>query len=130
MLFSGLVAYGSIDYILIEHIGISDKPIRSVLIAPRDSDIEGVVYRLEKKAYYSVNDVIFEFCEKNDTSSSMEFGSFNIMICKENYTFDYQINRKQSSYIFLQLINILEQLDENDDLLNQFLTIYSRVNPR
>jgi len=117
------------DYIEIEHTGISDKPIQTIIISKKsinqDNDINFIINNL------SYNDVIKNLNEnfKNiNTYNGSEYGSFRFSIFENgNKIFERNIDRLNSNKIIDKIIDITSLFESNYKLTCQLNTLKKRI---
>lgn len=116
------------EYISIEHVGISDKPIKTIIIS-RDkfvhSDTDNFIVKNED--YVILKGIIFSY-ERAEYKGS-EFGSFKIKLKngnkKDSY---YYLNRLKSLELFNKLIKVLkESKNTNKELLSRLEVTRKRL---
>ena len=109
------------NYILIQHIGISSKPILTVLISYENLVKESYkifYYQTNKKDYSSLENVVYTY--KTDSDINGEFGTFRVQIFVEKEKkIDATLNRNKSILLFDKLIKVLEKGKRNEDLLTR-----------
>lgn len=128
--FSCSIMKNTDEYILIEHIGISDKPISTLIISKTAIKLEGdaLNYILNEEAYNAFNDSITSFSKERDEEESKEYGSFKLTHYKEGKELlNCKISREDANLLFPQLINTINNLNENKDLVIEMQSIYKRI---
>lgn len=109
------------NYILIEHIGVSSKPILTVLISYENLVKESYkifCYQTNKKDYSKMENVMYTYKTENYTDG--EFGSFRIQLFAEKEKKIYTtLNRDKSILLFEKLIKVLEKGKRNEALLTR-----------
>ena len=115
------------EYVLIEHIGVSDKPIASIIICQGNKikSSEGDIFNVNEKTYVLLKTAFLSY--KKSSYNGVEFGSFKITISNINgMSLSYCLNRKQSNELFLKLIRILSENNPSKDLLLSRLIVQER----
>lgn len=118
------------EYILIEHIGISDKPIPTLIISKRVINLEGAIlnYLLKGEAYNIFNNSITSLCKRCDEKELKEFGSFKLTHYKEGKELlGCKISRENANLLFPQLISTINNAKGNKDLVIEMQSIYKRI---
>ena len=109
------------NYILIQHIGVSSKPILTVLISYENLVKESYkifCYQTNKKDYSRMENVMYTY--KTENYIDGEFGSFRIQLFVEKEKkIDATLNRNNSILLFDKLIKVLEKGKRNKDLLTR-----------
>ena len=118
------------DYLLIEHVGISDKPIPSIIISKKtiENPNDTRHYLVSKKDYDTVKDIILKFnkveheCEKN------EFGSFNLVVNERaSIKHNYLLGRKDAILLFIQITEALKKETKNEKLVSELEMLQKRI---
>lgn len=128
--FSYTMVKNTDEYILIEHIGISDKPIPTLILSKKDIKLEEneFNYLLNKEEYNAVSDTVALFCKEKVDEESIEYGSFKIIHHKERRELLIRkISREDANLLFPKLINTIKNSDGNKDLVNELQFIYKRI---
>jgi len=87
------------SYIRIDHIGISDKPIFSIIIGREKMSVKSdIIYIFEKKSFA----LILNWFLRNDTNifsqpSGSEFGTFKITVKSKLQTREYYLLRRDDA---------------------------------
>lgn len=120
------------EFILIEHIGISDKPIQSILISKHEikNDINDCIrYIVEDSVYDLIKNVVFEFRENKNENINYEFGSFIVKIHENNIADQiYYFERLNSIQLINQVLINLEKVKvDNKALIIEFEKLYRRI---
>jgi hypothetical protein len=109
------------NYILIQHIGVSSKPILTVLISDENLVEESYkifCYQTNKKDYSSLENVMYAYKTDNDIGG--EFGSFRIQIFVDREKkMEATLNRDKSILLFDKSIKVLKKGKRNEALLTR-----------
>jgi hypothetical protein len=117
------------DYISIEHIGLSDKPILTIIISKSIIEKENCMnYVVNDQVYKNIKNTV-ELYKENKQNKNQEYGSFKITIYERGTkSIYYYLDRKKSIVLFDQIINILSWKNKNSQkLLLEFLTVRKRI---
>ncbi len=129
------------EYILIEHIGWSDKPVFSILITNNKINMNNDTsfidfvesnmvhkYRIGKKHYNNVQEIIRENCVDTVVEKCQEYGTFKVSIYNQDKrSFKCFLIREDASELFSNLIKVVEGYKRNDDLVDEFETLLRRL---
>jgi hypothetical protein len=129
------------DYVLIEHVGWSDKPIFTVLISYdkhyfyddgsfddfiRDNSIFG--YEIRKKQYFALKDSVVELCGDTVVDRPYDYGTFRVSVYEnENKSFECIIIKEEALNIFPKLVKAIEGRKKNNDLVIELEKILRRL---
>ena len=115
------------EYISIEHIGISDKPIATIVISKEKIVSPGTDnFIVKSEDYVSLKSLILSN-EKADYKGN-EFGSFKITV-KSTTEKDlcHCLNRQKSIELLNKLIKTLEKENANNTLLARLEVVKKRI---
>src|ERR1035437_284893 len=103
------------DYITIEHIGISDKPILTLIISKNIIEKENCKnFVVSNKVYNDLKNII-KLYKANKQNISQEYGSFSLTITERGTkSLIYKIGRKKSIQLIDQIIEILNRKNEKE----------------
>ena len=117
------------DYITIEHIGISDKPILTLIISKNIIEKENCKnFVVSNKVYNDLKNII-KLYKANKQNISQEYDSFSLTITERGTkSLIYKIGRKKSIQLIDQIIEILNRKNIREySLLLEFETIKRRI---
>jgi hypothetical protein len=140
LLISLLILIGTLverkdEFISIEHIGIIDKPIPTIILSKGPIDkkftnkyIISKSFIIEDKSYRKLKNVV-EINKSNiKLENTVEYGSFNIAVhLGDSICLNYYLNRKESIQFFGQLMDTLMLDPNNEELLSELETIKNRI---
>lgn len=118
------------DYILIEHVGISDKPIPTIIISKEviEKPKDARNYLVSESDYNIVKDIVLRFNKDDRECEKNEFGSFKLVVNEgSSIKHDYLLGRKNAIQLFIQIIEILKKEDKNERLVSELETIQKRI---
>lgn len=117
------------DYISIEHVGVSDKPIQTIIISKEAIEKPNSVnYLVSNKVYNNVKNIIELNKANNDECDKNEYGSFNLCnFERDTINLNYNLGRKKSIQLFDQIIETLKREENNQKLISEFQTIKRRI---
>jgi hypothetical protein len=126
---------GEDEFILIEHVGISDKPIPSIFISQKPLDKKYLIHQyvvkqfiVEDSVYCGLKNITKLNKQDNIEEKALEFGTFEFSIHKGNKVcIDYSLNREKSVQLFNTMIKFLRNKNLNDKLLIEFETTKKRI---
>jgi hypothetical protein len=115
------------EYISIEHIGISDKPIATIIISKDkivNSDTEN--FTVTSEDYAALKGAILSNTKAD--YKGHEFGSFKIAIKNTTEKDLYHcLNRQKSIELLNKLIKTLEKKNTNNELLSRLEIVKKRI---
>jgi len=115
------------EYISIEHIGISDKPIGTIVIYKGGAsktlnydnyDVSDTLYQCLKKAILSYKGINYK---------GHDFGSFKIIITNNKGSASYYLDRGNSIKLFHELIEITKQTSLSSSLQSRLEVQAKRI---
>ena len=119
------------EFILIKHIGWSDKPIISIFISKNEveTDILSENFIVEESLYKSLSDSVSIFCKENSLKEDIyEFGTFELV--KLNRDANAEICRLdwKSTKILLEAFSrSIDSHKGNDELLKEIQKVQRRI---
>jgi hypothetical protein len=125
---------GKDEYVIIEHVGIHDRPITTLNICKKPCLKKFPIDNILHKTFYVENDVyriITKVVEINninaDISNSMDYGTFNITVHQGDSVFqEYELIRKKSNIFFDQMIDSIRFEPSTEDLVSELQKTYDR----
>ena len=115
------------EFILIEYVGESDKPIPSLLISKEVIiDQDKINFVVDDKTYKILKNTI-ETKTTFNRSNTFEFGNFDIKVCEKDTIHTYQFDRIKSLQLFDTIIKFLSKNHNYDELLFEIKTIRMRI---
>lgn len=117
------------EYITIEHTGVSDKPIFTIVIR-KDNSLKPLEdhdnYTVNDKTYASLKKIILSY--KDNAYNENDFGSFNITVNSTAGTaISRYLDRKNSIELFHKLIVTLKTSNINNDLVSRLEVQEKRI---
>ncbi|MCF8297416.1 MAG: hypothetical protein K9J13_07745 [Saprospiraceae bacterium] len=119
------------ELIRIEHSGICDKPIFTIIISTKATSVvhSEFNYVVKNESYSVVENTISDFYEKKCENEIYEYGSFKISVIESNgKAYNYKLNRNESINLFVQIIKDLRKTNGNKDLISQLENTLKRIN--
>ncbi|WP_436516234.1 hypothetical protein [Ekhidna sp. To15] len=124
------------DYIKFEHVGESDKPIRTLILATAEIAVfkENLIVDFEVVSEDSfqlmnkyISDKVDDF--QSFRESKFEYGSFKIVSVYESITTEYVLQSSDESQLYFRtLIELFENQNKEDKALKALESILIRLN--
>ena len=133
----GTICSYSQDNILIDHIGIEDKPVGSILIKSKgaslidsssiDRDFVTII-DLKEDNYTIFKKLILQNKYLQDTAVSVNYGSFSVTLFKDSKKQKFYVSSLLSATFFSELLKQLELLQFESELISNLKRILYRIN--
>lgn len=128
-LFTSFFGYSQ-ESIVFEHVGVSDKPIFTLIISKEKLVVESFANNLivDKPDYINLEDIVCDL--KNSTSfTTTEYGSFKISVHNDDKTLKsiIYLNRIDALNLFDKIIKRLKNTELNSEIKSEFEEIRLRI---
>ncbi len=116
------------DYISIEHIGINDKPIYTIIISMEPIQKPWCFnYLVNIKVYNDLKNIIEKY-KSNKRFNKNELDGFKYNIYEnDTIIINYNLSRKKSIPLFAKMIKTLKIEDNNKELVFELETVIKRI---
>ncbi len=132
MLFISSAIHRPVEYIKIEHIGASDKPIPTVIISrnpiklPKD-DYSIIYFDVIEESDYNMI-MTYVNHTKSDRFKVAEFGTFEISIISSSKIISiHHFDKKSSIRLFTKIVEMLKKESKNEDLTSHLEELKKRL---
>lgn len=118
------------EYIEIEHIGVSDKPIPTIIICKKEvnqaNNLNIII--VDDLLYDEIIKILEKKLGNTKPNDGIEFGSFKFSIYKNGSEFsEYYVNRLNSNQILDQILDSINGCDNNCKLYHQLKLLKKRI---